>query len=441
MKICSWTDLMSRRMALITGIFEGRKVSIPFPILGLIDSPKLQRYTAETYASERLRVAEKIGVITRKGTGRIRIGYFSMDFREHPVSTLIADLIERHDRTQFEIFGFSLGVDTRDSMRQRLELAFDKLYDVRSFSDAEIVGFSRSEQIDIAIDLGGFTQDSRPQIFASRVAPLQISYLGYPGTMGTQAIDYLIADSILIPKNSRSYYSEKIIYLPNCYQANDTKRKISDEIFTREQLGLPAKEFIFCCFNNNWKITPETFDLWAQILRLVDNSILWLFEDNSLAASNIRTEAKNRGLHPDRIVFAKFMNHASHLARYKAADLFLDTFPYNAHTTASDALWAGTPVLTLEGKSFSGRVAASLLTNVRLPELITQSTDEYVSRAIELANNRQKLISIKRVLHENRSTSPLFNILRFVKDIESSYQKIYHRYHSGLPPDHIYFEA
>jgi predicted O-linked N-acetylglucosamine transferase (SPINDLY family) len=259
--------------------------------------------------------------------------------------------------------------------------------------------------------------------------------------MGTQAIDYLIADSILIPKNSRSYYSEKIIYLPNCYQANDTKRKISDEIFTREQLGLPAKEFIFCCFNNNWKITPETFDLWAQILRLVDNSILWLFEDNSLAASNIRTEAKNRGLHPDRIVFAKFMNHASHLARYKAADLFLDTFPYNAHTTASDALWAGTPVLTLEGKSFSGRVAASLLTNVRLPELITQSTDEYVSRAIELANNRQKLISIKRVLHENRSTSPLFNILRFVKDIESSYQKIYHRYHSGLPPDHIYFEA
>ncbi len=441
MKICNWTELTSRQSALMNGTVEGAKVSIPFPILGLFDSPELQKTTAETYARAKLLVAEKPEIVTKEKSGRIRLGYFSMDFREHPVSTLIADLLERHDRTQFEIFGFSFGIDTRDLMRQRLELAFDEFYDVRSFNDLEIAKLSRSKQIDIAIDLGGFTQDSRPQIFANRLAPIQINYLGYPGTMGTQAIDYLIADSILIPKNSRAYYSEKIIYLPHCYQANDSKRKISDEIFNREQLGLPANKFVFCCFNNNWKILPETFELWIRILRSVEKSVLWLFEDNPTAAYNIQNEAKNKGLCPDRILFAKFMDHDRHLARYKFADLFLDTFPYNGHTTASDALWAGTPVLTRAGESFPSRVAASLLTNLGLPELITQSAEEYVSQAIELANNPQKLASIRKALHNNRSTSPVFNTVVFAKNIERAYRKIYNRYHAGLPPDHVYVEA
>ena len=244
-------------------------------------------------------------------------------------------------------------------MRQRLEKAFDKFLDVKHLSDFDIARLSRDLEIDIAIDLGGHTQDSRPQIFAQRAAPLQINYLGFPGTMGTQHLDYLIADSTLIPEDAQETYSEKIIYLPHSYQVNDSNRKISDRRFTREEFGLPENGVVLCCFNNNWKILPEIFDCWVSILQSIDGSVLWLLEDNPAAAKNLYKEAINRNVGPSRLVFAKRMPHAEHLARYKLADLFLDTFPYNAHTTASDALWAGTPVLTLQGRSFAARVAAT----------------------------------------------------------------------------------
>jgi predicted O-linked N-acetylglucosamine transferase (SPINDLY family) len=325
-------------------------------------------------------------------------------------------------------------------MRQRLEKAFDKFLDVKHLSDLDIARLSRDLEIDIAIDLGGHTQDSRPQIFAERAAPLQINYLGFPGTMGTQHLDYLIADSTLIPEDAQETYSEKIIYLPHSYQINDSNRKISDRRFTREEFGLPENGVVLCCFNNNWKILPEIFDCWVSILQSIDGSVLWLLEDNPAAAKNLYKEAINRNVGPSRLVFAKRMPHAEHLARYKLADLFLDTFPYNAHTTASDALWAGTPVLTLQGRSFAARVAASLLTNIGVSELITPTKEEYVFLAVELALNPDKLAVIKAKLAQNRLTMPLFDTRLFTKHIETGYQKAYGRYHARLTPDHIYVD-
>jgi len=326
-------------------------------------------------------------------------------------------------------------------MRVRAQNGFDTFFDVASLSDVGISSLAREHQIDIAVDLKGYTQDSRPAIFAHRAAPIQINYLGFPGTMGASAIDYLIADPVLIPVGSQSAYSEKIIYLPNSYQVNDSQRRISDRVFTRQELALPESGFVFCCFNNNWKILPETFDAWVRIIQSVPNSMLWLYEDNPTAARNLQAQAKNRNLDPRRLVFAKRMPHAEHLARYRLADLFLDTFPYGAHTTASDALWVGLPVLTRTGESFASRVASSLLHAVGLPELITHTTQEYESLAIELANNPEKLSSLKARLAENRATCPLFNTALFAQHIESAYQAVYDRYHEGLAPDHIYVSA
>jgi len=259
--------------------------------------------------------------------------------------------------------------------------------------------------------------------------------------MGSSAIDYLIADLVLIPTDSQSAYSEKMIYLPNCYQVNDPQRTISDRVFTRQELGLPEFGVVFCCFNNNWKILPETFDVWIGIIQSVPNSVLWLYEDNPTAARNLQAQAKKRNLDLHRLVFARSMPNAEHLARYRLADLFLDTLPYGAHTTASDSLWAGLPVLTRTGESFASRVASSLLHAVGLPELIARTTEQYESLAIELANNPVKLSSLKARLAENRATCPLFNTALFTQHIESAYQAAYNRYHEGLAPDHIYVSS
>jgi len=352
-----------------------------------------------------------------------------MDFREHPVARLIVELIERHDREGFEVYGFSFGINTDDPMRRRLEKAFDKFLDVSSLSERQIADMSCELEVDIAVDLGGYTQDSRPQIFAYRAAPIQINYLGYPGTMGAPHIDYLMADPILIPTDSQGAYSEKVIYLPNCYQPNDSGRKVSSRVYSRRELGLPEEGFVFCCFNNNWKILPNLFDCWMRILRSVEGSVLWLFEDNPTAAKNLCKEAQSREIDPGRLVFAQAMANSEHLARYRCADLFLDTFPYNAHTTASDALWVGVPLLTLQGQSFASRVASSLLVNVGIPELITSTLQDYEAMAIELANNAERLGELKRRLSENRSTAPLFDTQLLTQHIESAYKTAYDRYH------------
>src|SRR5262249_20308746 len=318
-------------------------------------------------------------------------------------------------------------------MRRRLEAAFDKFLDVRNRSDRDVASLARNLEIDIAVDLGGFTtRDCRMGIFSMRAAPVQASYLGYAGTTGAEYIDYLIADPTVIPPSSQKYFSEKIVYLPNSYQANDRKRRIADKTFTRAEVGLPEEVFVFCCFNNNYKITPEVFDCWMRVLKRLGNSVLWLFEENTKAASNLRKEAEIRGVHPERLIFAKRMPPPDHLARHRLADLFLDTLPYNAHTTASDALWAGLPVLTRIGETFAGRVAASLLHAIGLTELITSTPQAYEALAIELATNPEKLAAIKRKLANNRLTTPLFDTKLFTKHIEAAYAAMYERYQAGL---------
>jgi predicted O-linked N-acetylglucosamine transferase (SPINDLY family) len=294
--------------------------------------------------------------------------------------------------------------------------------------------------VDIAIDLKGVTQDARLGIFSFRAAPIQVSYLGYPGTLGADYIDYLIADKILIPPQSQQHYSEKIVYLPNSYQVNDRHRVIAPTQFTKQELGLPQEAFVFCCFNNNYKITPDVFDSWVRILKAVDASVLWLFEDNPTASMNLQKEAALRGLDPTRLVFAKRMDMSEHLARHRVADLFLDTLPCNAHTTASDALWVGLPVLTCIGESFASRVAASLLNAIELPELVTETLIDYEALAIELATNPAKLKDIKNKLERNRLTTPLFDTTVFTKHIETAYTKMYERYQTDLLPDHIYID-
>jgi predicted O-linked N-acetylglucosamine transferase (SPINDLY family) len=441
MRTCNWKDLDTYRQSLLEKINIRHKVITPFVSLSACQSPISQKYITEVFTEKRHNEILSHPIHNKiQEKEKVRIGYFSADFYNHAVSYLVAELIEAHDRKRFEIYGFSFGPNTGDSMRKRLESAFDKFFDIRHLSDLEITRTSRRLNIDIAVDLGGHTKDSRPLVFAERAAPIQINYLGYPGTTGITNMDYLIADRILIPTTDKNAYSEQIIYLPYSYQANDSKRSASGEKFSREELSLPAEGFIFCCFNNNWKITPELFSCWMRILNAVKKSVLWLFEDNPTVVVNLRKEASSRNIDSHRIVFAKRMPHEEHLARYRLADLFLDTLPYNAHTTASDALWIGLPVLTCQGETFAGRVASSLLTNIGLPELITRSLQEYESLAIELATNPDKLAQIKTKLAENRLTTPLFDTPLFTKHIEAAYQTAYDRYQSGLPPDHIYVE-
>jgi predicted O-linked N-acetylglucosamine transferase (SPINDLY family) len=350
----------------------------------------------------------------------------------------MAELFELHDKSQFELIAFSFGPKADDEMRRRIEKSFNRFIEVGDKEDIEIAELSRNLNIDIAIDLKGFTKDSRVGIFSNRAAPIQVSYLGYPGTMGADYIDYIIADKVLIPIESQAFYLERVVYLPNSYQVNDRRRLISDRQFTRQELGLSENAFVFCCFNNNFKILPETFASWIGILKAVDDSVLWLFEDNQWAKENLKKEAQKYGLDENRLIFANKLPLDQHLARYRQADLFLDTLPYNAHTTTSDALWAGLPVLTLIGESFASRVAASLLNAIGLPELITSSREEYQAVAIDLALNTKKLLDIKLRLTKNRLTTPLFDTPLFAKNLEAAYIKMHERYQADLKPDHIF---
>jgi len=350
-QLCDWKTRADSNAELATKLQAQEKVSHPFPILGIFDSPQLQRTAAQLWGEAQYPEQSALGPIAKTSReGKIKLGYYSADFHNHATAYLMAELFESHDRNQFELFAFSFGPDKKDEMRQRVASAFDHFIDVRAQSDQAAAQLSRDLGIDIAVDLKGYTQHERAGLFSHRCAPIQVNYLGYPGTMGMPYMDYLIADKIVIPPESRAHYTEKIAYLPHSYQVNDAQRKIADRVFSRQELGLPENAFVFCCFNNNYKITPQTFDSWMRLLKAVPESVLWLFEENPTAATNLRREAHARGVEASRLVFAKRMPLPEHLARHQAADLFLDTLPYNAHTTASDALWAGLPVLTLIGE-------------------------------------------------------------------------------------------
>jgi predicted O-linked N-acetylglucosamine transferase (SPINDLY family) len=431
MQICDWRDYDSHIAELELRVKKGEPAATPFCMLALTDSAALQKLAAENWIQRNAAPAHTLPADQPRMHGRkIRIGYFSVDFREHPVARLAVNLFELHDRTRFEVFAFSFGPDTRDDLRKRLENAFDRFIDVRLKSSAEIAALARQLHIDVAVDLTGLTKLCRPKIFAMRAAPVQVSYLGFLGTMGAPWIDYLIADHTLVPALSRQHFVESIVYLPS-YQANDSKDPPASRNFARHELGLPATGFVFCCFNGNYKITPAVFASWMRILERVPDAALLLYAQSTAAVANIRKEARNLGVAPERIVFAGRLAIPDYLARYRSADLFLDTFPYTAGTTASDALRAGLPILTRVGETFSSRMAASLLEALDMRELITSSPAEYEESAVALATHG--MAATKDKLEGNLRTAPLFDARRHTIALETAYVRMCERNQLRLP--------
>jgi protein O-GlcNAc transferase len=438
MQICDWVDWEADLSSIIAGIRTGTGAPNPFFVLALYDSAALQKSAAENWVRERCPPRASDADIPKRRRGeRIHIGYFSADFHDHATAYLIAQLFELHDRSRFRVTAFSFGPDSSGAMRKRLKAGCDEFIDVRGRSDAEVAHLARSMPVDIAVDMKGFTQDHRAGIFAHRAAPVQVNYLAYPGTMGAPYMDYLVADRLLVPVEYRSDYAEKIIYLPHSYQANDARREIADTVFTRADLGLPGSSFVFCCFNNSYKILPPVFDRWMRILRRVPDSVLWLLGDNPSAVGNLRREAAARGVDPRRLIFANRIDLPDHLARHRAADLFIDTLPCNAHTTASDALWAGLPVLTCVGEALAARVAASLLTAMGLPDLIVSTLDRYEELAVHLATHPEQLAELRQRLGDKRLAAPLFDTPLYTRHIEAAFAEVHERHHADLPPDHI----
>jgi len=439
-QICDWDAFAEEADFVRTAGVTGAPVS-PLKVLALDDDPMRNRIRAERYASQKYREQPLPLPRSRKlEDRRLRIGYFSADFHNHATMYLMAGLFEQHDRDRFAIHIYSYGPAKDDEMRQRLRAAVDIFHDVRELDDLQVAELARRERIDIALYLKGHSADTRLGIFALRAAPVQLSYLGYPGTVGASFIDYIIADSVVIPDGQRTYYPEKIIYLPGSYQVNDDRRSISAREATRKEQGLPEGGFIFCCFNNSYKITPAEFNVWMRLLTRTGDSVLWLLKTHATAEDNLCREATRRGIDPARLIFAPRAPQAEHLARVKLADLFLDTFAYNAHTTASDALWAGVPVLTLAGRGFAARVAASLLTAAGLPELITDTVKHYEQLALELAADPKRLTAIRRTLAENRDFCPLFDTRRFTRALEGAYLEIDGAHKAGAAYNDIHIQ-
>jgi len=442
MHLCDWAGIEEDWARVLEEVDQGRSTSTPFQVLTIPSSPAQQRRAAEQFAAAQFPArAAPLGPARRHGPDRIRVGYFSADLREHAQAHLLAELIERHDRERFEVFAYAYGPDVRDDMRRRLEQAFDRFTDIRARSDEAAAALAREHGIDIALDLTGYTGHSRTGVFSHRAAPVQVNYLGYPGTSGAPFVDYLIADPVVIPRDHFSHYSEKIVWLPHCYQPNDSTRPISDRSFSRRELGLPERGFVFCCFNGSYKLTPDVFEVWMRLLREIEGSVLWLLDSNATSSENLRREAARHAVVPERLVFAPKMDLAGHLARHRHADLFLDTFWVGAHTTASDALWAGLPLLTCPGEAFPSRVAASLLSAIGLPELIAPSREAYEALALSLAADPGKLDALRRQLVGNRTTRPLFDTAAFARGIETAYVRMVERSRAGLPPDHLVVPA
>jgi len=417
--LARWNDT---RALVVDAIQNRRAVIAPLTFLPFCDDGALRRACSESFVADRVPVpAAPLWNGERYDHARLRIAYLSADFHQHATADLIAGLIERHDRTRFEVTAISFSRDDGSAMRERLIQGFDRFEDVRARTDAEVAALLRRGEFDIAIDLKGHTEGARPGILAHRPCPVQVSYLGYPGTIGAPWLDYIIADAVVLPFSHQAFYSEKIVHLPHCYQANDSTRAIAEQTPTRAEAGLPPDGFVFCCFNAAWKITPEIIDVWMRLLAQVEGSVLWLLEDNAVSPVHLRSAAAARGIDPARLIFAPRLPSAAHLARHRLADLFVDTLPYNAHTTASDALWAGLPLVTCLGEQFDGRVAASLLQAVGLPELVTDELAAYEALALALAKDPARLAQLRARLAANRLSSPLYDTVRFCASLEAAY--------------------
>ncbi len=436
MHLCDWTEFPGEICHFIEAVREGRKVGSPFITVCVDSTPADQLHSARSFVSEFPKVA-RLPNVQAAPHDRIRLGYVSSDFHEHATAYLAAGLFDQHDKSRFETVAISYGPDQDSPMRRRLTRAFDRFVDVQAKDDREIADLIRQLEIDILVDLKGYTEGTRPGIFAPKPAPVQVNFLGYPGTMGADYFDYIIANSIVIPKEHFEFYSEKVVWLPDSYQVNDSQRTIADKTPARQALGLPKEGFVFCCFNNCYKITPEIFDIWMRLLRETPASVLWLLEDTGEASEQLRAEATRRGVTPGRLIFAPRMPLPEHLARQRQADLFLDTVPYNAHTTASDALWAGLPVLTCLGRTFAGRVAASLLKAADLDEFIATSLEDYEARAHSLVREPNLLASAKGTLSHNRGVTKLFDTAGFTGHLEAAYHEMWQAYQLGRGPVHF----
>jgi protein O-GlcNAc transferase len=447
LQICDWDDFEALRGAFMAGLSRaGGKGAegepSPYTSLLVCDDPADCLTVARARAmslSNRPRLSAKGG--TRKANDKIRIAYLSADYREHATSYLISELIESHDRSAFEVTGLSFGPTTASPMRTRMENAFDRFEDVSRLSASAIANRLADLSIDIAIDLQGFNQFNRMEIFSYHTAPVQVLYLGWPGTSGANFYDYVLADPFVLPKENFEYFSEKVVWLPHCYQPNDGRRRVAGETPDREACQLPQDAFIFCCFNNPFKILPEIFGVWMRLLQQVTGSVLWLMQSDQEGQANLRREARKHGVDETRLIFAPRLPNDQHLARLGHADLFLDTIPYNAHTTASDALWQRVPVITCTGRTFASRVATSLLHNVGLPEFAVTSLSEYEALALRVARDSTLAKAIKKQLLDQRSIAPLYQTTRLARDIEKAYQAMLHRFDQGLAPDFLDMRA
>lgn len=434
LQICDWRNYATASNEIRAAVRRSELADVPFSFLMVSADPAEQLQCALQYVRNQYPTIPPLWTGERYGHDRIRLAYLSADFHGHATAFLMAELFEAHDRTQFECSAVSFGPAANDAMRGRLERAFDRFVDMRGAGNAEIANWLRANEIDIAIDLKGLTGGSRAGIFAYRAAPLQVGYIGYPGTVGAPWLDYIIGDPVVTPVGHEDFYTEHIVRLPDSYQVNDSHRAIAGYTPTRFEAGLPASGFVFSCFNDNYKITPEVFAIWMRLLHRVEGSVLWLFQGNADAAENLRRAAVSHGIAAERLVFAPRMALPEHLARQRLADLFLDTLPVNAHTTASDALWAGLPLLTCRGSAFAGRVAASLLNAVGLPELVAENLADYEALALRLATTPALLADIRTKLARQRNTRPLFDIDRFRRHLESAYRAMHERHCEGLPP-------
>jgi len=434
-QICDWPALAAEEAALLEAVRRGARVAPmilnAIPAAGAADQLACARIWAEAF---RVPPETVFAHASPQAAERpLRIGYLSADFHNHATAHLMAQVFERHDRGRVGVTGYSLGPDDGSAMRRRLAAAFDCFVDLRGLGHAEAALRIAEDGIDILVDLKGYSQNARTQILAWRPAPIQVNYLAYPGTMGADFIDYLIADRFVVPADRQPFFTERLVHLPDCYQPSDTSRAVAPPP-PRAACGLPEAGIVFCCFNNPYKLTPDFFTIWMGLLAAVPGSVLWLLETNPLVAANLRKEAAARGIAADRLVFAAKLSPAEHLARHRCADLFLDTLPCNAHTTASDALWAGLPVVTCAGDTFAGRVAGSLLHALGLPDLVTASVEDYQRLALRLAREPGLLAEIRATLARNRATAPLFDGARLTANLERAYMRMWERRRAGGEP-------
>ncbi len=431
---CEWDDYEADQEKLVDMVRRGVRVP-PFYLLPTRASASDQLFCAHRWIKP---IKPPREAVFRHGasvaSGRIRLGYLSGDFHQHATAQLMAELFECHNRDSFEVFAYSYGPDDHSPMRARLDSAFDRFVDIRVLSHRMAADLIHADKVDILVDLKGYTYHARPAISAYRPAPVQVNYLGYPATMGADFIDYIIVDPFVVPGSQRPFFSERLVHLPGSYQVNDRRRTVAKACALRQDHGLPAEGLVLCSFNNSYKISPVFFDIWMRLLRSVPGSVLWLLEANQLVQGNLRFEAEKRGVDPGRLVFAPLVPSAEHLGRHRHADLFLDTLPCNAHTTASDALWAGLPVLTCSGDTFAGRVAGSLLMAIGMPELVTGSLEEYEQTALALARDPQRLIALRQKLEKNRETSALFDLPKLTGNIEAAYARMWQTWLSGQKP-------